>query len=175
MDKIVNAFDTSGDLIHQDNKDTLPKMVCNLKKIMVKHWASMELADLEVIIRLISDPGCLHLQQHMTREGPEAVDLVQDIPEPWAFLHKLPEKQCRREETEMIVFDIQSHIRGLGTPVNSSHTLQFSCQNYQQRDISHHPKCSCQTPGSTECAREVPEPCDQPCSANNGGTKNGES
>ena len=68
-DKIVNVFDTFGDLIHQDNKDTLPKMICNLKKIMVKHWASMELADPEVIIRSISNPGCLHLWQHMTREG----------------------------------------------------------------------------------------------------------
>ena len=69
-DKIVNAFDTFGDLIHQDNKDALPKMIHNLKKIMAKHWTSMEPADPEVIIRLISDPGCLHLQQHMTREGP---------------------------------------------------------------------------------------------------------
>ena len=67
MDKIVNEFETFGELIHQDNKDALPKTICNLKKIKAKHWASMELADLEVVIRLISDPGCLHLWQHMTR------------------------------------------------------------------------------------------------------------
>ena len=36
-DKIVNVFDTFWDLIHQDNKDTLPKTIHNLKKIMAKH------------------------------------------------------------------------------------------------------------------------------------------
>ena len=82
-----------GDLIHQDNKDTLPKMIQNLKKIMAKHWASMELADPEVIIKSIINPGCLHLWQHMMREGPEAVDPVEDIPEPWTFICHLPEKQ----------------------------------------------------------------------------------
>ena len=102
-DKIVNAFDTFGDLIHQDNKDALPKMIRNLKKIMEKHWVSMEPVDLEVVIRSISNPGCLHLWQHLTRQGPEAVDPVQDFPEPWTFIHKLLEKQHRREETEMIV------------------------------------------------------------------------
>ena len=60
-DKIVGIFNTFGDLIHTDNKDTLPKMIQNLRKLMVKHWASMELADPEVVIRLIIDPGCLHL------------------------------------------------------------------------------------------------------------------
>ena len=92
MDKIVNAFDRFGDLIHQDNKDALPKMIHNLKNIMAKHWASMELADLEVVIRSISDPGCLHHWQHMTREGPEAVDPAQDVPEPSTFICKLLEK-----------------------------------------------------------------------------------
>ena len=92
-DKIVNAFDTFGDLIHQDNKDTLAKMIQNLKKIMAKHWASMESADPEVIIRSIIDPGCLHLWQHMMREGLEAVDPVEYIPEPWTIIHHLPEKQ----------------------------------------------------------------------------------
>ena len=91
-DKIVNAFDTFWDLIHQDNKDALPTMIRNLKKIMAKHWASMELVDPEVIIRSISNPGCLHLQQHMTREGPEAVDPIQDVPEPWAFICKAARK-----------------------------------------------------------------------------------
>ena len=63
----------------------------------------MELVDLEVVIRSIINSGCLHLWQHMTREGLEAVDPVQDVPEPWTFIHKLLEKQCRREEKEMIV------------------------------------------------------------------------
>ena len=102
-DKIVSIFKTFGDLIHADNKNALPKMIQNIKKLMAKHWASMEPADPEVVIRSIIDPCCLHLQQHLTREGPEAVDPVEDVPEPWTFFHHLPEKQCRKEEKEMIV------------------------------------------------------------------------
>ena len=97
-DKIVSIFDTFGDLIHADNKNALPKM-----KLMAKHWASMEPADHEVVIRSIIDPGCLHLQQHLTREGPEAIDPVEDIPEPWTFICHLPKKQHRKEEKELIV------------------------------------------------------------------------
>ena len=102
-DKIVSIFNTFRDLIHADNKDTLPKMIQNIKKLMAKHWASMEPADPEVIIRSIIDPGCLHLWQHLTREGPEAIDPVEDVPEPWTFIHQLPKKQQRKEEKEMIV------------------------------------------------------------------------
>ena len=67
----------------------------------------MEPAHPEVIIRSVINPGCLHLQQHLTREGQEAVDPVQDVPEPWTFIHHLPEKQHRKEEKEMImeIFD----------------------------------------------------------------------
>ena len=60
-DKIVGIFNTFGDLIHTDNKDALPKMIWNLRKLMVKHWASMGPVDPEVVIRSIIDPGCLHL------------------------------------------------------------------------------------------------------------------
>ena len=77
--KIITVFDTFSDLIHQDNKDALPKTIWNLKKLLAKHWDLMEQADLEVVIRSIIDPGCLHLQQHVTREGPEVVDLVKDV------------------------------------------------------------------------------------------------
>ena len=105
--KIIEVFDTFSDLIHQDNKDTLPKTIQNLKKLMAKHWDLMGQADLEVVIRSIIDPGCLHLWQHVTREGPEVVDLVKDVPEAWKFIHELPEKQQRREEKEIImsIFD----------------------------------------------------------------------
>ena len=106
-DKIVSIFDTFRDLIHADNKDALPKTIWNIKKLMAKHWASMEPADPEVIIRSIIDPGCLHLWQHLTREGPEAIEPVEDVPEPWTFICQLPKKQCRKEEMEMImeIFD----------------------------------------------------------------------
>ena len=90
--KIIKVFDTFSNLIHQDNKDALPKTIQNLKKLMAKHWDLMGQADLEVV-RSIIDPGCLHLQQHVTREDPEVVDLVKDVPEAWKFIHELPEKQ----------------------------------------------------------------------------------
>ena len=70
---------------------------------MAKHWDLMGQADPEVAIRSIIDPGCLHLWQHVTREGPEAVDLVKDVPKAWKFIHELPEKQQRREKKEIIV------------------------------------------------------------------------
>ena len=102
-DKIFSIFHAFGDLIHADNKDTLPKTIWNIKKLMAKCWASMEPVDPEVVIRSITNPCCLHLWQHLTREGPEAVDLVEDVPEPWMFICHLPKKQCRKEEKEMIV------------------------------------------------------------------------
>ena len=109
-DKIVSIFNTFGDLIHADNRDALPKMIQNIKKVMAKHWASMEPSDPEVIIRSIIDPGCLHLQQHLTREGPEAIEPVEDVPEPWTFICQLLKKQHRKEEMEMImeIFDHMS-------------------------------------------------------------------
>ena len=101
--KIIKVFDTFSNLIHQDNKDALPKTIQNLKILMAKHWDLMGQADLEVVIRTIIDPGCLHLQQHVTREGPKVVDLVKDVPEAWKFIHELPKKQQRREEKEIMV------------------------------------------------------------------------
>ena len=92
-DKIINVFDTFSDLIHQDNKDALPKTIWNLKKLMAKHWGSMGQADPEVVIRSIIDPGCLHLWQHVTRECLEVVNLVKDVPGAWKFIQDLPEKQ----------------------------------------------------------------------------------
>ena len=60
-DMVIELFDMFSDLIHQDNKDALPKTIRNLKKLMVKHWDSMGLADPEVVIRATIDLGCLHL------------------------------------------------------------------------------------------------------------------
>ena len=37
-DKVIKVFDTFSDLIHQDNKDALPKMIRNFKKLIAKHW-----------------------------------------------------------------------------------------------------------------------------------------
>ena len=91
--KVIEVFDTFSDLIHQDNKDTPPKTIRNLKKLMAKHWDSMGLADPEVVIRSIIDPGCLHLQQHVKREGLEAVDPVKEVPVAWKFICDLPERQ----------------------------------------------------------------------------------
>ena len=129
-DKIVGIFDTFRDLIHAENKDALPKTIRNLRKLMVKHWASMELADPEVVIRLITDPGCLHLQQHLTREGPEVVDPVQEVPEPWIFIRHLPEKQQKRKEKEMIVAIFNHTSEALAHLCNGRSTFQLTHQDH---------------------------------------------
>ena len=96
-DKLVKIFDNFGELIHQDQKDALPKTIWNLKKLMAKHWNSMDPADPEVVIRSIIDPGCLHLCQHVMKEGPEAVDPVTEIPEGWQFIRNFPKKSVRKK------------------------------------------------------------------------------
>ena len=103
MDKLVKIFNNFGEMIPQDQKDVLLKTIWNLKKLMAKHWNSMDSVDPEVVIRSIIDPGCLHLCQHMMREGTEAIDPVAEIPKGWQFIRKLPKKVCQKEEQEITI------------------------------------------------------------------------
>ena len=115
-----------------------PRQFGTLKKLMAKHWDSMGQANLEVVIRSIIDTGYLHLQQHVTSEGPEVVDLVKvDVPKAWKFIHELPKKQQRREEKEIIMSIFDHNIRGPSTPVDNSCALQLSGQNNGQRHYLH--------------------------------------
>ena len=102
-DKLVEIFDNFSKMIHQYQKDALPKTIQNLKKLMAKHWNSMDPVDPEVVTRSIIDPGCPHLYQHMMREGPEAIDPVAKIPKDWQFIRKLPKKVHQKEEWEIII------------------------------------------------------------------------
>ena len=63
----------------------------------------MDPADPEVVIRSIINPDCLHLHEHMTREGPEAVDPITEIPEGWQFIRKHPKKVHQKEEWKIII------------------------------------------------------------------------
>ena len=49
-------------------------------------------ADIEVVMRLIHDPSCVYLCQHLTTEGIDVTEPVTEIPEGWTFIRQLPEK-----------------------------------------------------------------------------------
>ena len=82
----------------------------SLKKLMVKHWHQMSEADVEVVIKLIHNPSCVYLHQHLTTEGVDITEPVTEIPEGWTFLRQPPEKTRKAEVWEMIVtcFDLLS-------------------------------------------------------------------
>ena len=64
----------------------------SLKKLMVKHWQQMAEADVGVVMKLIHDPSCIYLHQHLTTEGIDVMEPVMEIPEGWTFIRQLPEK-----------------------------------------------------------------------------------
>ena len=102
-DKIDAIMDTFSDLLADDCKDALRSTVTSLKKLMVKHWQQMAEADVEVVIRLIHDPSCIHLCQHLTTEGINVTELATKVPEGWTFLRQLPKKVQKTEVQELIV------------------------------------------------------------------------
>ena len=75
----------------------------SLKKLMAKHWCQMLEADVEVVMKLIHDPSCMYLCQHLTTKGVDITEPVMEIPEGWTFLRQLPEKTRKAEVWEMIV------------------------------------------------------------------------
>ena len=79
IDKITDVFNNLSDLLHEDWKDALPKMIRSFCKLVVKHWESMSDADPEVVIQLITDLACVYLRQHITRGR---VDIVIPDDEP---------------------------------------------------------------------------------------------
>ena len=86
-----------------DRKDALRSTVTSLKKLMVKHWRQMAEANVEVVMRLIHDPSCIYLGQHLTTEGIDMTEPVVEIPEGWTFIRQLPEKVRKTEVQELIV------------------------------------------------------------------------
>ena len=91
-DKIDDIMETFSDLLADDCKDALRSTIMSLKKLMVKHWWQMAEADVEVVMRLIHDPSCIYLCQHLTTEGIDVMELVMEIPDEWTFIRQLPKK-----------------------------------------------------------------------------------
>ena len=93
MDKMMNIFDMMSNMLEKDNKDALLVTIRNLCKLMGHHWPMMADADPEIVIKAISDLACVYLWQHLTPEGLQVIEPLEDVPERWDFICKLPEKQ----------------------------------------------------------------------------------
>ena len=91
-DKINKIMETFSDLLANDHKAALRSTVTSLKKLMVKHWQQMSQADIEVVMKLIHNPSCVYLCQHLTTEGVDVTEPATEIPEGWTFIRQLPEK-----------------------------------------------------------------------------------
>ena len=61
VNKINNIFDNLSELIHEDKKDALGMMIRNFKKWIVKQWATMGDADVDIVLRTIKDPATVYL------------------------------------------------------------------------------------------------------------------
>ena len=97
MDCINDVFDMMADMLHDDNKDALPKCIRNFRKLVVKHWHSMEGAVLGVVIRSIYNPSCIYLCQHVTKGGVDVVIPEEEPPSGQDFIRKLPERRRKQE------------------------------------------------------------------------------
>ena len=75
---------------------------------MGKQWKMMGDADVDVVLRTIKDPAAVYLHQHLTRGGVEVFDPPEEIPTGPEFLHQLPKRARRAEETAFIS-DIFNH------------------------------------------------------------------
>ena len=79
----------------------------NFKKWVMKQWAMMGDADIDIVLHTIRDPATVYLQQHLTRGGVNVFDPPEEIPSGPEFIHQLPERRCQAEETAFIseIFD----------------------------------------------------------------------
>ena len=103
MDHINKVFDTMAEMLHRDNKDTLPKCIRNFKKLITKHWHSMADMDPEVVIRTIYNPACIYLHQHVTKGGVDIIIPKEEPPNGRDFIRKVPKKRRKQEELELII------------------------------------------------------------------------
>ena len=117
-DKIDEIMATFSDLLADDQKDALRSTITSLKKLMVKHWYQMSEADIEVIMKLIHDPSCMYLCQHLTTKSVDVTKPATEIPEGWTFLRQLPEKIRKAEVWEMIVMCF-NHLSEVHTHMSS--------------------------------------------------------
>ena len=82
-------------------------------------------ADVDVVLQSIHDSNCVYLQQHLTTEGVDMVELVTDVPEGWTFLWQLPKKVQKTEVRELIMssFDhlseVHAHMSSFAANISS--------------------------------------------------------
>ena len=108
VEKVNNVFDHLSTLIHQDTKTALGQTIQNFKKIVVRQWATMGDADVDVILRTIKDPTAVYLWQQLQRGGVEVMDPPEELPTGQEFIRHLPERARWAEETAFIT-DIFEH------------------------------------------------------------------
>ena len=85
-EKVNQIFEDLGELLHEDNKDTLPSTIHRLKRHMEYHWEQIKIADMDTVVKAIRDPACLHLRQHLTPGGVEVQELATEVPTSWELL-----------------------------------------------------------------------------------------
>ena len=79
-------------LIHEDKKNALGMTIRNFKKWVMKQWAMMGDADVDVVLRTIKHPTAVYLQQYLTRGGVNIFDPPDEIPSSPEFICQLPER-----------------------------------------------------------------------------------
>ena len=80
IEKINNIFEMMAENVSHDKKDTLPSAVRSLKKLMSQHWPSVGDANPDVIIQAVGDPACIYLRQHLSLEGLQMLDPMEEVP-----------------------------------------------------------------------------------------------
>ena len=103
VDRITNIFENLSELLHADCKDAIPTMIRSFCKLVVKHWESMSDTNPEVMIWSITDLVGVYLQQHATKGGVDIVILDEEVLMGCDFICKLPEKQQKQEELQLII------------------------------------------------------------------------
>ena len=66
MDWIITEFHQ---LIEEDRKDVLITTIRELKCHISSQFKVMSMADIDVVIAMVQDPNCVHLQQALQEEG----------------------------------------------------------------------------------------------------------
>ena len=102
-EKVDAISETFSELLTNDVKDALQKMVTSFKKVMAKHWVGMAEADVKNVMKTIRDLSCLHLHQFLPTGSVAVTELASDVPEGWEFLRSLPEKNRKHEEHQLII------------------------------------------------------------------------
>ena len=124
VDQVNEIFYGLTEMLHDDRKDAIMKMVQNFRKLMGKYWMSVSDADHEVIIRAMGDPVGVYLRQHLTSEGLQVTEPEAEMEEGPDFIRKLLEKVRYKEEIDLIVNTLdhtsEAHVHMSSTCANLS-------------------------------------------------------